>query len=127
MIQHVPFEAVDQRHIVGLANSLLAAPADNRPEPEEFLRAVMLGTMRLFEWDGGMALVGVRDNRLVLYAFSADSIFFSARRLAEDLKRLAADWECDTIETTCFDPRLTCVIKRLGGRVESMTITLAAE
>lgn len=127
MIRYVAFEDIDQRHIVGLANSLLAAPADNRVEPDDFVRAIMLGTMRLFEWDGGLILIGARDNRMMIWALCTTHLPRDAAQLAEDLKRLATDWQCDTIETTVFDPRLTCVIEKLGGRVESITLTLAVE
>lgn len=127
MITYVPFEKVTQRHLVWLANSLLAAPADNRPSAEDLSRAIFLETMRLFAWPSGCVLVGQSEKRLVLHAFGCDKLAGVPGPLTADLKRLAADWQCDTIETTCFDSRLASVIQKLGGRVESQTLTLAVE
>jgi hypothetical protein len=83
--------------------------------------------MVLFEFPGGSMLVEKIDNRLHLTAFSSDAALKNAAPLLEDVKRLAADWQCDTIETTVFDPRLASVICKLGGRVESQTVILSAE
>lgn len=129
MLQYVPWDDFDQRHIVWLANSLLACPADIRLSEHEILDDVRLGKKRLFEWPKGMVLVGTRDNRLVLWGFgSAPGLSMEeCRLLATDLKRLAADWQCDTIETLCFDTRFASVITHLGGRVESMTLVLDVE
>lgn len=129
MIRYVSFEDVNERHVVHLANSLLGAPTDQRPDTEDLLRGIQTGSMRLFDWDDGVVLVSQRDGRLLMLSFSCaeGQLFKTAEPLAADLKKLAADWQCDTIETTCFDPRLASVIEKLGGRVESLTLTLAVE
>lgn len=127
MLEHVPCEQITSAHLAWLAASLLSAPLDNRPTAEDLTRAIWLGTMRLFEWDGGCVLVGQSQNRLVVHAFGCDKLVGIPAPLTADLKKLAADWQCDTIETTCFDTRLASVIQRLGGRVESQTLTLAVE
>lgn len=127
MIRYIPFEDVTPQHLLWLAQSLISAPESQRPDAETFSRAIFLGTMRLFGWDTGCVLVGQRDSRLILYAFGCDKLAGIPAPLTADLKRLAADWQCDTIETTCFDPRLASVIQKLGGRVESQVLTLAVE
>jgi hypothetical protein len=127
MLQFVPPESFAQRHLIGLARSLLAAPADTRYDVDFIIEAVTRGTMRLFDWPNGLVLVSKRGQRLVLEGLHATQLLKDAVPLTDDLKRLAADWQCDTIETTCFDKRLTCVIEKLGGRVESRTLTLAVE
>lgn len=126
MLTFVPWEDVDQRHIVWLANSLLAAPIDERPESADFLRAVMTGTMRLFEFPQGCIFVSASDGILMLQAFCTDpGISMEAcRNLRADLFRLAADWQCHTIKTICFDTRFASVIKHLGGQVQSQTLIL---
>jgi len=127
MITHVPFEHLNDRHTNMLARSMHAAPAEEQPDADCFIRAVMLGTMRLFEFPGGMVLCGKRDNRLVLYALVSEHLLADAIPLTADMKRLAADWECDTIETTIFDRRLASVIEKLGGRIESVTLVMPVE
>lgn len=127
MIKYVDFEDLDEKHLDWIAESVLAQPEDIRANSSDFLRAIKDEKMRMFDWDDGCLLVGVTRNRLILYAFCCHALLKQAEQLAEDLKRLAADWECDTIETTCFDTRLTSVIKKLGGRVESTTLVLPVE
>jgi hypothetical protein len=127
MLRFVDSADFQQRHLVGLANSLLAAPADTRYDVDYIIEALTRGTMRLFDWPNGLVLVSKRGQRLVLEGLWATRLLKDAITLADDLKRLAADWQCDTIETTCFDKRLARVIEKLGGRVESRTLTLAVE
>ena len=127
MIMFVPFESIEQRHIVGLVNSAFAAPADNRMDLNQILKEIKDGTMRLFDWPHGIVLVSKNFNRLTIWALATNNLIKDGPQLTDDLKRLAAEWECDTIQTTCFDPRLTSVIQKLGGRVESTTLTLAVE
>lgn len=127
MFIYIPFSDVRQAHIVQLTNSLLAAPADIRPDLDDLLRAIMTGAMRLFECGDGVMLLGKSDNRLMIYAFAAETLLGKPKTIAADLKRLAADWECDMVETLVFDPRITSVIEKVGGRVESVTMILPVE
>lgn len=128
MIRHVPFADLTEQHLTWLAESMLAAPEEQRPEAEDFARGVMLETMRLFEFAGGLLVVSVDGKRLKLEALRCRHLDAkTAVALAAALRRLAADWECDTIETIVFDSRLAFVIERLGGRVESWTMVLPVE
>lgn len=126
MLQYVPWEALNQKHLVWLANSMLAAPESARLDINPLMNRLRDGIYRLFEFSGGCLLVGVRGSRLTLQAFCTDPGINMdlCRVLAADLKRLAADWQCDAIETICFDPRFASVIKHLGGRVESQTLVM---
>lgn len=126
MIRHVPFEDVGERHLEWIVASCVAAPEAVRPSASDFLRALMLETMRLFEWDDGCVILGAREGRLVIWAFGCNKLT-APRTLREDLRRLATDWECDTIETTVFDTRLASAITKLGARVESITLTLGVD
>ena len=127
MIRFVAFADLGESQLKMLAESINSAHPDNRPDGKEFLRIAAEGKAHFFEWDNGFALLGRRDNRLLLLAFRSRSLLKELPEFVSDLKRLAADWQCDTIETTCFEPRLTSVIQKLGGHVESVTLTLATE
>lgn len=129
MITWVPWAGITSKHLEWIARSMLVSPEDVRPDEEEFLMDLKLGRKQLFEWPTGMVVVAVRDKRLVLWGFGSDPNLSmeTCRLLADDLKRLAADWQCHTIETLCFDSRFTSVIRHLGGRVESTTLVMDVE
>lgn len=127
MLIYVPFEDIGPKQIERLAKSLLAAPAESRPTPGEYITSIRDGTRTLFEWDKGIALVGQRGQRLVLYACQCDDLLHEVLPFVEDLKKIAAEWECHTIETIVFDPRLASVIRKLGGALESQLMTLPVE
>lgn len=124
MIKYVPFEAVSEQHLADIAKTLLSVPEDDRPEPDDILRGLMSGSLRLFDWPQGSMVLGVSGTALFIWTFSCRNVLSAARPLAADLKRLAADWGCDKIETTVFNRRLTSVIQRVGGVVKSQTIVL---
>lgn len=129
MLTHVPLQDIQERHLEGLLLALQIVPDDVRLEAKHFLGAIAAGTMRLFEWRDGMVIISERDNRLVLETFCCEPGISMelVRSLTADLAQIAADWKCDTIETTVFNPHLASVIQKLGGRVESTTLTLAVE
>lgn len=131
MIRYVDWNDLVQEHLVSIANSMLAAPCDMRLPVGEILTNLRKGIFRCFSFgDGGLIVVskGTADDgstRLMIECFAGD--IWKRADLAADLKRLAADWECDTIETLVFDPRLARAIERVGGRVKSYLVTLAVE
>lgn len=127
MFKWIAFEQIEERHVDWLSKSLLAAPEPDRPDVSDLLRSIMNRHALLFEFDCGIALCTKIDKRLRIDAFAADRYHAVIKNLVADLRRLAADWECDTIVTFSFDPRLTSVIKHLGGSVESVTVTLPVE
>lgn len=127
MIRFVPFADLNQDHLTWIAESALAPPVESRVDASDFLRALMQGTMRLFDWDDGCIVVGKREKRLVIYAFACHNLVKRLPPLLDDMRRLAADWECDAIETTCFDSRMTSAIKKIGAVTESTTIVLPLE
>lgn len=127
MLQYVPFEQLTSDHITRLAKSLMAAPEHARPLASEYLISMKERKMLLFEWPEGIALVGQRGNRLVLYACQCDDLIHTILPFVADLKKIAAEWQCDTIETIVFDPRLASAIRKLGGALESQLMTLPVE
>ena len=127
MIRHVPLADLNNRHLVAIANNLLSQPKPVRQDTDDIIQALAEGQLQLYEFDFGIVLLGKRDDRLVLEGLYAENLLKIAEALAADLKRLAADWQCDTIETMVFDPRLASVIEKLGGRVESRVMILEVE
>jgi hypothetical protein len=127
MIRFVPFEDLDEKHLDWIAESVLAAPEAVRVESADFLRAIKMETMRLFDWDDGCVLVGIVDKRLIIYGFCCHNLIKRLPDLVADLKRLAADWQCDAIETNCFSRVMTSAMKRVGAVVESTTLVLTVE
>lgn len=122
MIRWVPASLVNQRHLQSLAGSLHAAPEDVRHDPKWIAEGLNSGALRLFEYDHGILLVHREDDRLVIDAMEAS--IFDRQSLAAVLKRLAADWLCDKVQTTVFDKRLADAIVNIGGRVESYDLVL---
>jgi hypothetical protein len=115
-----------QRHLVWLANSLLAQPAAVRYDTDWLMEQLRLGNFQLYEWDRGCMLLSRRLPRLLLEAFCTEPGISrdECRSLLADVTRLAADWECDAIETNSYDTRFANVIKHLGGSVESQTLVM---
>lgn len=134
MMRFVHFLAIERRHLMALAKSVLQAPPEERDSPQEMLSLINVGASQLYESDDATVLVRKNGSTLMLDALSCDfpvmGIADAAARysgLAQDLQKLAAEQECDKIKTTVFDPRLSSVIQHLGGRVESWTLTLPVE
>lgn len=122
MIRWVPFSLINERHLEGLARCLLIVPAEVRHDLGEVMKALKTGALRLFEFDSGVLLVHREGDRLVIDAMEAK--IWQRRELADVLRRLAADWLCDKVQTSCFDKRLADAIVAIGGRVESWDLTL---
>lgn len=134
MMNRVLLEQMTDRHLEALARSLLEAPEDERDSPKEILQLIKAGTSQLFETPDGLYLCRKVGNLLWLDALccyeQVAGVRETCNRFAtflEDLRQLAADWQCDKIKTCAFDSRITSVIQHLGGRVESWTLTLALE
>jgi hypothetical protein len=133
-MRHIPFDQIAERELRLLARSVLEAPADERDSPQEMLSLIKSGVSHLFTIDDGIVLCRKVDKTLMLDALCCETSTLgfaeAARRysgLAEDLQKLAAEWECDKIKTVVYTDRLASVIQHLGGRVESRTMTLAVE
>lgn len=121
----LPSEIAD-RHILGIAKSLHAAPADVRHMPSSIMAAILKGEAVLFEFGhDSMAVVSKDDNRLTIDV--ADFSVFDRRELGKICQQLAAEMACDIVQTTVFDRRLADAIVSIGGKVESYDMTLALE
>lgn len=122
MIRWVPFDQIGIRHLAAVAASLLAAPPDVRLDKADLIDRLQTGELRMFEWDKGLIVVHQEEQRLVLDATSTR--IWERRELAKALKRLAADWLCDTVQTTVFDRRIADAIVGVGGQIESYDVIL---
>lgn len=127
MLKFVPFNDLEVKHLDYIARSLLAAPLDTRLESADLLRGLQQGKLALFEWPDGCVVVSAQGRTLMIYALASKGLHTIVKTLRDDLSKLAAHWECDMIETTVFEPRLTSVIQKIGGRVESVNMVLKVE
>lgn len=117
-----PAEITD-RHILGIAKSLHAAPEDVRHMPRAIIAAIIRGDAVLFEFGhDSIAVVSKDDNRLTIDC--ADFSVFDRRELGKICQQLAAEMACDIVQTTVFDKRLADAIVAIGGKVESYDMTL---
>lgn len=122
MLAHIPFSEIKERHVAAMLDSVNAAPADDVIDVGFLLQEILAERMRLFEYDHGCMVVTKRGKRLAIVTCTAR--IWRIKALAEDMKRLAADWECDIVETMVFDSRLADAIVKIGGQVESFVLTL---
>jgi hypothetical protein len=125
MLKWVPAVYIEDRHLRMIAASLHAAPEHERMELRPLVNSLQTGTYKLFEWDDGCLIVAIVGKRLMIHGFCCFNLVKQLPALFEAMNRLAADWQCDTIETTCFDSRLTSAMKRLGAQVVSTTLALS--
>lgn len=117
---------IGDRHILGIAKSLHAAPEDVRLLPSAIMAAIIRGEAVLFEFGhDSIAVVSKNDNRLAIDV--ADFSVFDRRELGKICQQLAAEMGCDIVQTTVFDKRLADAIVAIGGKVESYDMTLALE
>jgi hypothetical protein len=91
------------------------------------IRALLAEGGLLFDVSGkGVVLVHVTEaqgeRRLMIDALNAPMAWI--RGLVRDMQRLAADWNCTTIETTLFDPRLARAILLCGAEQEAVVLAL---
>lgn len=132
MLRFVPFPEIDGVHLKMLAESLNACPEFHRPLGSDVIEDLQAGRAKMFEFDGGILVLSVEEHnltkqrRLMIDAWSGDGSIFHRVEAANDLRRIAADWQCDVIETLVFDLRLASAICSIGGRVESVCVTLPA-
>ena len=127
MITFVPFDDLTEQHLEWIVESALVPPPEVRVEASDFLRGLWQQTMSLFAWEDGCVIVGIRDNRLIMFAFCCHNLIKRLPDLLTDMKRLAADWSCDAIETTCFNRTLSSAIKKVGAETESEVLVLRVE
>jgi hypothetical protein len=129
MLTFVPPTMLSGKDLLLLSNSLLRAavwePAD------EFMRKLHAGEAKAFRFPGGLLILESHKHpettRLLITAFAGNAAIWKRCGLARELRLIAAEWKCDTIETTCFDARLAAAIVKIGGKVESVTVTLSVE
>lgn len=124
--------ALDEKHLRLLVESINAADPHNRHNPSEMLARLHSGAACAFNVDGGLMVLEVetgQDNsrRLVISAFAGCSLLRNRRRLVNDLRRVAAEWRCDMIQTIAWSIPLARAICKVGGMVESVTVTLGVE
>ena len=123
MIRFVPFSELQAWHLKKIAESLLVAPEAVRHSERDFVQRLAGGELQLYEYDEGIVVLHKEGSRLVLDAIACSKLG-EAWKLVDDLRRLAAEWVCDTIFTTAFDKRLMTGIVKLGGSVESYDMVL---
>lgn len=117
---------------MALAKSLNAAPEFERQSLVEVLKSVYAGEAEVWSWGNGLIVVEPRvgadqTRRLNIVAFVGSGAIFSKGGLADWLRKKAAAWGCDTIETIAYDPRLARAIESVGGSVESWNMVLKVE
>lgn len=122
MIRWVPFPEIGSKHLRLLGECLNVAPEAVRMSARDLINGLRDRVLRLFEFDDGLLVVHRDEKRLVIDALACS--IWKREQLADTLRRLAADWECDTIQTTVFDERLADAIVSIGGKIESYDITL---
>lgn len=122
----MPFAEINARHLKQIAEVLQAQPVAVRHTERDFIQLLAAGRIRLFEFDEGIVCCHQDSGRLVIDATSCGKLGL-AWKLLPDLKRLAADWLCDTIQTTVFKKQLADAIVKLGGRIESYDLVLDVE
>lgn len=127
MLKWVKPSTMSLQEVMWLAKSLEAAPGYERRDLEEFLTSVYLGEIKVFHVGLGLIAAKVShgadgSRRLTVMAFAGKP---HLREAVAGMKRLAADWECDTIETCVYDQRLAhAILKASGGKVESLNLAL---
>ena len=128
----VPPASIDAKHLEALAASLAKAPEFERLDGREVVRKLYGGNAHLFAFKGGLIVVEVRtgadgSKRLSILGFAGKAAVWRLGELVAGLRKLAADWACDMIETCVYDLRLARAIERVGGSVESVNLMLRLE
>lgn len=123
---------IEERHLEMLLTSVNQAPKYERQDVFKLLEKLHKGFASAFDFPGGLIVVEQRlghdqSRRLCVLAFAGDAAIWRREGLAASLKKLAADWSCDMIETLCYDPRLARAIQKVGGSVESVNVVLKLE
>ena len=125
MLKHVPYLALQEQHFFWLLQAEGAKPDHERRSPEELMLAAK--AWMLFEIErpgGGIVAVERVGSRLVLHALTAPNFGASFRKAVAALRRLAADLECDAVETMVWDRRLARAMQNVGVRAEAVQMVL---
>lgn len=126
MLEYVHISAVTDELLDAIMVSYAAAPPFDRPTKSEVRTNLVTQHSHLFRFGKGLTLVSVRavqgKRRLYIDAITQPGGNITA--WAREMKRLAAEWLCDTIETTVFNPRLASAIERCGARQEAVVLVL---
>jgi len=117
----------DQRELLLMA--VAPVPEWERPTLEEMLMLLEEQSWMAFATDGeGVILLERRETargrRLSVVGFACRRFGPNMRGITDGLRKIAADWECDMIETVCYNRRLAVAIQKMGGALESLTMTL---
>jgi len=124
---YIPPLQVTSEQLDMLEESYKAAPVWDRWTRLEIAEALLSGRCTLFDLGGkGIMMCSVRESNghrvLNMEAACAKGRF--VRSWLQDMKRLAADWACDAIQTTAFDSRLARAIVLSGAQVEATVLML---
>ena len=113
-----------------IAESLNAAPDYERLEGRELLLKLLQSEAHAFTFGEGNIIILERRRgkdesaRVNVVALAGDLTARTMLELASFCKNVAAEWGCDAIETTTYDPRIARAIVKLGGRIESQNLIL---
>lgn len=130
MLQYVQPEELNDVDKHALVSSLAAASPWHRIDLELIWGELQAGLLHAYRYqDAFIAVQRLHSNgetRLSIMALHDPSGLFGThvRGLTSAIRQLAADWECDKIETTCYSLHLAEVIKAMGARVECVTMVI---
>lgn len=96
----------------------------------EAVTYITSGSWKVFKHRTGVVVFGIPNaGELEMVACTAKHglLGWHLRKLVKDIKRLALDWECHIVKTTCYHKRHTQLIVALGGYVRSMEMVILAE
>lgn len=95
--------------------------------PQDVAEHLLSGAWQAYSYGQIMVAVEKQEQRLCVRSLAGAEYVAVARGLAAALDRLAAEWSCDIVETTCFDQRMAKAMLRLGAQVESWTLVRRVE
>lgn len=125
MLRFVPHLALQEEHLAWLVLAERAKPEHERRTVEELEQAVKGWLLfELVRPEGGLVAVEKVGSRLLLHAFVAPAFGASFRRAVQVLRQLAADLECDAVETLVWDRRLARAMQKVGVRAEAVQMVL---
>lgn len=127
LLTWIPPATLTEQCLRLLARSALAAPEGAGESAQELLQRLMEGKAQAYGFPTGMLVLENHKPRLRIAAWAGDRSIWLRVPLARELREIAAEWACDMIETTVFDLRLADAICRIGGKRESVTVTLSVK
>lgn len=125
MLRHIPHLALQDEHIYWMLLSERAKPEHERRSANELAESAK-GWL-VFELEragGGILAVEKVGRRLFIHALAAPGFGWSFRRAVRLLQKLAADLECDAVETMVWDKRLARAMQKVGVRAEAVQMVL---